>query len=109
MLTELMKIVVVTENDEMSRIYPDGAPCRIEVTLKDGRQVSGERSRPKGDPKDPMSDNEIEEKARKNMAYIMDDNMAENIITRIWNLEKEERIDWLAAPLKQQQAGRGKN
>lgn len=96
----LMKKIKVVENPGMTEKYPDGAPCTISVKMNDGTIISRSRDFPKGDPHDPLSDKELEEKARLNMAYVMDDKTADKIISRIWNIESEEGIDWLVVPLK---------
>ncbi|WP_084600698.1 MmgE/PrpD family protein [Methanolacinia paynteri] len=101
----LMKKVRVVENAGMNGKYPDGAPCSITVRMNDGTTFSGNRDFPKGDPHDPLSDKELEEKARLNIACVMDDKTADGIIGRIWNIESEERIDWLVAPLKRRMTG----
>lgn len=99
-IIDAMKKVKVIENSDMTEKYPDGAPCRITVRMNDGTEISKSRDFPKGDPQDQLTDKELENKARMNLTYVMDEKKAENIIERIWNIESEERIDWLVEPLK---------
>lgn len=100
-IAALIRKVRVVENTGMTAKYPDCAPCRITVTLRDGSVITRSRDYPKGDPHDPLTDQELEEKARKNFCLIMDESTADEIIRRIWNLENEETIAWLVAPLQQ--------
>jgi 2-methylcitrate dehydratase len=99
-VSRLINKIKVVENPGMTKKYPDGAPCTINIKMDDGTVISRSRDFPKGDPNDPLSDEELEEKARLNMAYVMDENTADTIISRIWNVESEKRIDWLLEPLK---------
>jgi 2-methylcitrate dehydratase len=99
-VTNLMSKVKIIENPDMTKKFPDGAPCRIIVTMKDGTVIDKSRDYSKGDPHDPLSDKELEEKVLKNMKLIMDEKTANDIVSRIWSIEKEEDISWLVAPLK---------
>jgi 2-methylcitrate dehydratase PrpD len=71
------------------------------VTLRDGSVIAHRRDYPKGDPHDPRTDRELEEKAKKNFCLIMDESTADEIIRRIRNLDNEETIAGLVAPLQQ--------
>ncbi len=97
----LMQRIAVCEDIEMTKRFPDGSPCRIIVTLKDGTSISRYRDFPHGDPHDPLSDEEIEEKAKRYLSLLTDGKSADSIIKRVWNMEREPSIDWLVAPLKQ--------
>jgi len=99
-IAELIPKITVKEDEEMTRIYPDGAPCKIIVTLTGGMTVDASRRYPHGDPHDPLSDEEIEGKAREYLGSFMDEQEAKAIIERIWILEKETSIGWLVDPLK---------
>ena len=98
-LIGLMKKIKVVEDKKMTEAYPGKASCRITVKLKDGSTVKGERDRPKGDPLDPLSDQELEDKLRT--YYPSGDSREQDeVIGRLWNLEKEENLDRLLTPLK---------
>jgi len=101
-VVDLIPRITVTEDVQMTQTYPDGAPCRIIVTLKDGTTINHYRDYPHGDPHDPLSDQEIEEKAYRYLSLLTDQKDANAIIKRIWNIENESSIDWLVAPLKQE-------
>jgi 2-methylcitrate dehydratase len=99
-LAGLIPRIDVVEDHQMTKRFPDGAPCRIIIRLKDGRTMSHYRDFPVGDPHDPLSDQDIEEKVHSYLSLLTDERKADAIIERIWNLEKEISIDWLVAPLK---------
>ena len=100
-VVDLIPRIMVAEDVQMTRTFPDGAPCKIIVTLKDGKKISHYRDFPHGDPHDPLSDQEIEKKAYRYLSLHTDRKNANDIIKRVWNIENESSIDWLVAPLKQ--------
>ncbi len=100
-VVDLIPRIAVVEDVQMTEKFPEGSPCRIIVTLKDGTKISNYRGLPHGDPHDPLSDEEIEEKANKYLSLIMDTKNVDTIIKRIWGIEGESSIDWLVSPLKQ--------
>ena len=100
----LVQKIEVVEDVEMTRAYPNGAPCRVIVALKDGTEIVKSGDYPHGDPRDPLSNREIEEKAVKCLSSLIDHKVASSLIERVWNLEGEASIDWLVAALKQRVA-----
>lgn len=100
----LIPRITVVEDAAMTRTYPAKAPCRITLTLKDGTVIDESHDYPHGDPHDPLSDSEIEEKAVKYLSSLMDHKAASTMIERVWRLESEASIDWLVAALKQRVA-----
>jgi 2-methylcitrate dehydratase PrpD len=52
----------VIADPELTRLYPAKFPARVTVTLKDGRRLVAMRNFPKGDPQDPLTPAEIEQK-----------------------------------------------
>ena len=100
-VARLIPKIAVAEDVHMTRTYPDGSPCRIEVTLKSGETIRLSREFPRGDPHDPLTDREIEEKVEECMTHLASRDEVRTIIERIWELEREDSVDWLVAPLKQ--------
>lgn len=98
-LRDLMGKIDVVEDPAMTKTYPANSPCRIVVTLHDGTTIEATKDHPKGDPRDPLSNDDLENKLRD---YFPSDTTAdvEEIIVRIWNIEGEASLDWLVAPLK---------
>lgn len=100
-IIDLIPKIMVSEDSQMTRRFPEGAPCRIIITLNDGTTISYSRDFPHGDPHDPLSDQEIEEKTHRYLSLLTDRENANSIIKRVWNMENESSIDWLVRPLKQ--------
>ncbi|SEO02539.1 MmgE/PrpD family protein [Pseudomonas sp. NFACC39-1] len=55
----LMQKVAVTEDAELAAAYPKKRMARLHVRLKDGRQINHFQETRKGDPEDPLSDEEL--------------------------------------------------
>jgi 2-methylcitrate dehydratase len=99
-LVELIKRIHVVNDPELTKAYPERSRCVIEITLKDGRTIRGERDYPKGDPGDPLSDREIESKLKTYFFFAASDSEKEAIIEKLWKLEEQSSLDWLISPLK---------
>jgi 2-methylcitrate dehydratase len=99
-LHQLMAKVYVVEDPEITRAYPAKSKCVIVASLADGSTVEGERDYPKGDPNDPLSDKEIEEKLSEYFFFAVNKTEQDEIIARVWRLEEQKNLDWLIAPLK---------
>lgn len=99
LLRELMGKVKVVEDGEMTKAYPAKLQCRIVVTLDDGSVVEEARDWPKGNPQDPLSDDDLEAKLREYFPA-SDTSDANEIVDRLWNIEQQADLDWLLAPLK---------
>jgi 2-methylcitrate dehydratase len=95
---QLMAKVKVIEDPDITRLYPEKSKCVIEATLADGTLVISERDYPKGDPNDPLSDEEIEQKLR-DYFFFAAPNEQDEVIDRLWKLEQESSLDWLIRPL----------
>ena len=99
-LNELIRRIQVVNDPELSKAYPAKSRCVIEITLKDGTKIQGDRDYPKGDPGDPLSDHDIEEKLQTYFFFAADDREKSAVIEKLWKLEEQSSLDWLIAPLK---------
>lgn len=95
-----MAKIAVAEDPGLSKDYPGKSGCVIEVALTDGSTVRGSRDCPKGDPADPLSDREIEDKFRQCFFFGQSPSEAGDIIDRLWALDRQTDLDWLTEPLK---------
>jgi len=100
-VADIISRIEIIEDAAMTQAFPEKAPCRIMVTLQSGVVIEGFRDFPHGDPHDPFTDGEIEEKARRYLVDLAGREKADEIIGRIWTLEKESSIAWLIDPLRQ--------
>src|SRR6266851_9762364 len=54
-----MNKVKVVANDEFEALFPKFQPSRVTITTSDGKSHSTRVDVPKGDPRDPMTEEEI--------------------------------------------------
>jgi 2-methylcitrate dehydratase len=86
-LQKIMAKIKVNRNSEHNKQYPEAFPCLIEIKTKSGEAFTETVTYPKGHPKNPMTDSELEEKFRTlNSGFISDENVNE-YINNIWNLD----------------------
>jgi len=52
----------VTVEDDLTRKYPSAWPARLTLTLRDGSVLRGSSDYPRGNPENPVSTNELEDK-----------------------------------------------
>lgn len=97
-LRALIEKTAVAVDPALDEAYPAQAPCRIEITLGDGSTLERSREVPKGDPGDPLSDSELEDKLRQYFDFV-DDGEREQVIAGLWELEGRRDTGWLLEPL----------
>ncbi len=87
-IQSLMQKIEVRRNDEFTKAYPDAYVFRIDVKLRSGEKLVREIWYAKGHPKNPMSDQEIEQKFRRLTGQILKPAQADQILNRLWHLEE---------------------
>jgi 2-methylcitrate dehydratase PrpD len=79
-----------------------GLGARVAVRMKDGTIYRGSSEAPKGDPANPMSFDEIEEKFRNNVRQVLPKQNLELVLERIKHLERlsdiQELVTFLQRP-----------
>ncbi len=85
---QLNKIVVVADA-EIEKVFP--ALQRVVVTIQttDGREFSKQLDYPKGDPRNPLTDKEVEEKFEALAEPVMTSAARRRAMDAIWALEKQ--------------------
>ena len=86
----------------MTKAYPDKSPCRIVVQAAGASPLEARLEYPKGDPRAPLSDADIETKTAGYLSELVDPQTARRIIGRLWTIEEEQELGWLLAPLQQE-------
>ncbi len=88
---QLNKIVVVADR-EIEKVFP--ALQRVVVTIQttDGREFTKQLDYPKGDPRNPLTDKEVEEKFEALAESVMTPTARRRAMDAIWNLEKQTSV-----------------
>jgi 2-methylcitrate dehydratase len=104
-LASLIAKIAVAEDPALRQAYPARSGCVVDIVLSDGTAVRASRDCPKGDPADPLSDGEIEDKLRHYFFFAQSPSEAASIIERLWALERQTSLEWLTGPLKRRMGG----
>ena len=88
---QLNKIVVVADA-EIEKLFP--ALQRVVVTIhtSDGHEFCKQLDYPKGDPRNPLTDNEVEEKFEALAGQVMTPVAQRRAIDAIWNLDRQASV-----------------
>lgn len=101
----LMAKMNVGLSEELHSRYPQEWPARVRVALTDGRQFAQLVEVPKGDPENPLTQAELEEKFRLLMAGTGYEEMTDALIERVNQLERLDKVHPLLTPLHQTFSG----
>ena len=96
----LAKKVTWVLDPEIEKVYPKYYPCTVEVTMNDGTVITSHTEYPKGDPENPVSWEEAEEKFRFMAGHEMSEDKVQKVIDFCKDLENKENMDELIALLK---------
>jgi len=91
---QLRKVQVVAD-PEIEKVFPALQRVIVRIHTIDGREFSTQLDYPKGDPRNPLSDQEIEEKFEALAAPVMSREARRRAIDAIWNLEKQSSVSEL--------------
>ena len=95
-----LKKVEVVADPEIEKVFPALQRVIVNITTTDGRKFSKQLDYPKGDPRNPLSDAEIEEKFRALAEGVLSEKAQDKLIDAIWNLEKCASVAKLMALMK---------
>jgi 2-methylcitrate dehydratase len=94
-LIPIMDKVKVVANDEFEALFPKFQPSRVTITTNDGKSYSTRVDVPKGDPRDPMTEEEIAVKFNALGSDVIGKDQCENLRHCIMNLENAAKVDEL--------------
>jgi 2-methylcitrate dehydratase len=99
-LHALMAKIRIRENEEYTSAYPESTYFRLELTTRSGERHVAQVRYPKGHPKNPMTDAEVEEKFRRQASELMATEQIDAVLERWWNLEEAVSVAGLMALLE---------
>ncbi len=91
-LRPLMEKVRVRENSDYTLKYPEAQLSRMEVVTKDGRREVEQASYPKGHRKNPVSDEELENKFCSLTEGELSPQQSQLALELLWKLEEADSI-----------------
>jgi 2-methylcitrate dehydratase len=103
---QLRKVEVVAD-PEIEKVFPALQRVIVNLTTVDGRTFTKQLDYPKGDPRNPLSDAEIEEKFAALAEGVLSDGAQKKLKNAIWNLEKAGSVSKVMALMKADVRGKG--
>ncbi len=96
---QLRKVEVVAD-PEIEKVFPALQRVVVKITTTDGRSFEKQLDFPKGDPRNPLTDREIEEKFEALADPVMSKPAQQELKDAIWNLEKCSSVRELMSLMK---------
>ena len=96
---QLNKVEVVAD-PEIEKVFPALQRVIVNITTTDGRMFQKQLDYPKGDPRNPLTDQEIEEKFAALAQGVLSPARQKKLKEAIWNLEKIGSVSKLMALMK---------
>ena len=88
---QLNKVEVVADPD-IEAVFPELQRVIVSITTTDGEEYSEQLDYPKGDPRNPLTDQEVEEKFDALTVSVLSDSARARLKDAVWNLEKLESV-----------------
>jgi len=95
-----LKKVEVVADPEIEKVFPALQRVIVNLTTTDGRTFTKQLDYPKGDPRNPLSDAEVEEKFAALAEGVLSEGAQKKLKNAIWNLEKVASVSRLMALMK---------
>jgi 2-methylcitrate dehydratase len=100
---QLRKVEVVAA-PEIERVFPALQRVAVTITTTNGKAFSKQLDYPKGDPRNPLSDLEVEEKFAALADGVIGRTRQQRVRDAIWNLEKSGSVAQLMELLKEEKS-----
>jgi 2-methylcitrate dehydratase len=95
-----LKKVEVVADPEIEKVFPALQRVVVNITTIDGRTFSKQLDYPKGDPRNPLTDAEVEEKFAALAEGVLSSGAQKKLKDTIWNLEKVGSVSKLMSLMK---------
>ena len=108
---QLRKIEVVAD-PEIEKVFPALQRSIVHIHTKDGRAYSKQLDFPKGDPRNPLTDLEVEEKFAALADGVLSADAQKRVKDVVWNLERvgsvNELMELMEADIREAKSSRAK-
>ena len=90
-----MDKIKVVPNEEFEALFPEFQPSQVTITLQDGSSHTERVDVPKGDPRDPMTEEEIAVKFNALGTSVVGEDTCNQLRDVIMGMEHESNLDRL--------------
>jgi len=91
-LGALMDKITVKADPEIDRLFPKVKRARVTITTTSGEKLSAQTDTAKGDPADPLTDEELIAKFKANAAGVLTPSQMDEAIEATWRFEELKDI-----------------
>jgi len=99
-IREQLKKVEVVADPEIEKVFPALQRVIVNIHTTDGRSLSKQLDYPKGDPRNPLTDQEIEEKFAALADGVLSEPAQRRVKEAVWNLERVGSVSELMAMME---------
>jgi len=89
----VMDKIKVVPNEEFESLFPEFQPSQVTITLNDGTSHQARVDVPKGDPRDPMTEDEIAVKFNALGESVIGLEACNELRSLVMNIDQEESLD----------------
>ena len=82
---------------EIEKVFPALQRVIVQINTKDGRSYTKQLDFPKGDPRNPLTDQEVEEKFAALADGVLSSGAQKRVKDTVWNLERVGSVNELMA------------
>lgn len=97
----LMKKIKVSEDEGLTALYPESAPARVSIRHVGGELLTVDVRYPKGHARNPMSDEEIDDKFSYFVQPLLGYERSQRVLEVLWDLENVADISEVMVQLSQ--------
>jgi 2-methylcitrate dehydratase len=105
LIREQLKKVVVVADPEIEKVFPALQRVKVRIHTTDGSEFMTQLDYPKGDPRNPLTDQEIEEKFEALAEPVMSKAARRRAMDAIWSLERQASVTELIRLFRVGQGG----
>jgi 2-methylcitrate dehydratase len=96
-IREQLKKVEVVADPEIEKVFPALQRVIVQINTRDGRSFNKQLDFPKGDPRNPLTDQEVEEKFAALADGVLSPEAQKRVKDAVWNLERVGSVTDLMA------------
>jgi len=99
-IREQLNKVEVVADPEIEKVFPALQRVIVQIQTRDGRSFNKQLDFPKGDPRNPLTDQEIEEKFTALAEGVLSKGAQKRVQDAVWSLEHVDSVSELMALMK---------
>ncbi|OWW21147.1 MmgE/PrpD family protein [Noviherbaspirillum denitrificans] len=84
---KLIDLIEVEVDPDLDSRFPRQRAAQVDIRVSDGRKLSHLQANRKGDPEEPLSDTELNEKMLELASPVLGSERAGNLLARLWSLQ----------------------